>query len=553
LHFRFVDPVFVATMFKKKQTEIEKQQKALQEAAKAAAERLVAAPPPMPGDPKITTVVVAARESSNAIALPAEKAFLVRAWYGVATDPWGANGADVTAAAGDALARGEPLVASNKLFGDPSPKMPKVLLVAFKITTLEAASAALESEHRLLPMATVCLPAEYPNRAAAEEDDSALSENVDVAISPITKDQGDELCTICFTSKKFPHRVKKCPRLALKKGAKVAAVVVGTVGVLALTAVGGAVIATGVAEKKHAKEKDELLDGHGKEKEKLSDDHTKEKVELWKEHSKVTAELQNNLEEETALRVLAETTLEETERALTDLEANMQAYIAELSEAELEIEALIKQTKAVRPSFDVVFVLDISGSMTGKASAEMFSAVCRVLATLHPNDVVSIILFNHTVDEFVPLTPKRTLDFPNCVAGELGMYERNRFAFRCSGGTALWDAIVSAMSNLKTTSTNHPHLVVLTDGADGSRLHSRETVEAKLHERLSSNGNFHSSFITVGNPESSYVRDLERLASTHNNLHHFNAKDAGEIENTFYKVSETIQCIIKLCLTLIVV
>ena len=542
-------------MFKKKETEKEKRQNALRKAAQAAAENLVRVPPPMPGDSKMAIVVVAAKERSGAIELPTVEARLVRAWYGVATNPWGENGADVTAAAMAALTRGEPLVASNKLFGDSCPKMPKVLLVAFDLGMVSATmlKPVTETEHLLLPMATVFMP-EYPNQAAAEDDGKTLSENFDVVISPLVKEKGDELCTKCFSSKKFPHRAKNCPRLVLKNGAKIAAIVVGAVGVLALTAAGGAVIATGVSEKKHGKEKDELLDDHGKEKEKLFDEHTKEKVDIRNEHSKVTTELLSELEEETALRVLAETNLEETEHALADLAANMKAYKAKLSDSELEIEALIKQTKAVRPSFDVVFVLDVSGSMNGNNSAEMFAAVCRVLATLHPDDAVCILLFNHEVDEFVPLTPRRALDFPNCVAGKLAFYTRNRIAFTCGGGTALWDAIVSGMSKLKTQSTNHPHLVVLTDGADGhSRSYSQANVEKKLHERLASNKKFHCSFITVGASGSSYVRDLERLASTNKNLHHFNAKDAGEIEKTFDNVSETIQCIIKIFLTVNVV
>ncbi|NCC34052.1 MAG: VWA domain-containing protein, partial [Chloroflexia bacterium] len=70
---------------------------------------------------------------------------------------------------------------------------------------------------------------------------------------------------------------------------------------------------------------------------------------------------------------------------------------------------LVEATPATKPSVPVplnfCFVLDRSGSMQGAKLESMKAATSRVIETLTPADVVSIVIFDDTVQTLVPATP----------------------------------------------------------------------------------------------------------------------------------------------------
>ncbi len=70
---------------------------------------------------------------------------------------------------------------------------------------------------------------------------------------------------------------------------------------------------------------------------------------------------------------------------------------------------LVEATPAIQPSVPVplnfCFVLDRSGSMQGAKLESMKAATSRVIETLTPADVVSIVIFDDTVQTLVPATP----------------------------------------------------------------------------------------------------------------------------------------------------
>lgn len=230
----------------------------------------------------------------------------------------------------------------------------------------------------------------------------------------------------------------------------------------------------------------------------------------------------------------------------------MRCHKATATTFQLEIDALVKQTKQTRPNFDVVFVLDISGSMSGHKSAEMFAALCKVLSMLHPSDGVSILLFNHGIYRAIPLTPNRDINFPNCISSRLRLpcHQGAKIQFICDGQTALWDAVHAGISTVEMSS-NHPQLIILTDGGDNmSQKNSQASIVQHLrHCVRQSNGKFHASFITVGDPQASYVTTLASTAALHENFHHYNAASAHEIEPRFQAVMTEMQEIIKISLS----
>ena len=361
------------------------------------------------------------------------------------------------------------------------------------------------------------------------EADDRLSSSL-VCNAPTKKNKkGNKKCK-CALAKRFPHRAKKCANL--EKVGIAAAAAGAFIGVVAASAV----IATNVAEQKHQKETSKLVRAH---------------VGETTQQRKEAAELEGALHQETARRIEAEASLEEVQNALALTKADMLLQQEKASKFELEIEALVKQTQAVRPTFNVSIVLDISGSMAGSKSAEMFTSVCKVASVLHPSDSVSLILFDHKVSEVVPLTLRRNLDFPNCIASVLSLPSApgGKLQFKCRGATALWDAVSAGLCSLEP-STEYSHLIVLTDGDDNSsRWSSRSVVQDDLRGCAAANAKFQCSFITVGSKAGRYVSEMASLAATHEKFHHYHADNAGGIEGQFQAVTLEIQSTIKICMT----
>ena len=66
-----------------------------------------------------------------------------------------------------------------------------------------------------------------------------------------------------------------------------------------------------------------------------------------------------------------------------------------------------KKKKVVRPNFDVVFVIDRSGSMSGQPLRDVLSSVKSICdEVLKPNDGIGIITFESSVSVLAPLAFK---------------------------------------------------------------------------------------------------------------------------------------------------
>ena len=291
-------------LLKRREPEKERRREMMKKVAVLAAEMVsMSPPPPLPEDSGTGIVVKVAKEDSDRIELPTVDAHLVRAWYGVATNPWEENhGLDVTATAKSILAHRNTLTASNELFGDPCPKLFKVLLVAFDVSVKEVhATAVLDPEKAILfPVATASLATSECGdrrngaddvtfepavpavvvaedqctdvRAAAEDCDfdgilrlksnTVVDNEIKESVQRIKnkdKEEDDKPDgSNDLAPKKLPQRDKGCPRTPQKKNkdsSDTVAIVAKAAGILALTAATSAAIAIKHADKSNRRKK----------------------------------------------------------------------------------------------------------------------------------------------------------------------------------------------------------------------------------------------------------------------------------------------------------
>lgn len=216
------------------------------------------------------------------------------------------------------------------------------------------------------------------------------------------------------------------------------------------------------------------------------------------------------------------------------------------------VEEIVEVETSKRPTFDVVLVLDVSGSMSGEPSREMLSAVLKIVGILEETDGLSIIKFSSETEIVVPLSLMKNIKVAEKLAPHL-----ERGAFRCGGGTKLWDSMAIGLEALtkrargsKHPAPSHPHLVVITDGDDVcSAAQSAESIGEILRQpgdfakSLNKPGptfaHFHCSLISVGRPQEAHVQRFASMANRPN-LHHYTANSAAEISACFRQVQEKI-------------
>jgi hypothetical protein len=216
---------------------------------------------------------------------------------------------------------------------------------------------------------------------------------------------------------------------------------------------------------------------------------------------------------------------------------------------------VVREAYVVRA--DVVLAVDISGSMSGTESEEVFLAIGELFKVLNPDDRTAITLFGDSTRTVLELTKLKRLrgGFPACLPPDCWeKSSKGRASFKCSGRTRLWDTVgdsleVLARREISDKAPSHPHLVVLTDGMDTcSTRHNQSSIReilmhpgkfAKETLRMPTGGafdSFHATCISVGSEAATNFATMGK-----SNLHHAHADDARGIRACFQEVKKHIE------------
>lgn len=141
--------------------------------------------------------------------------------------------------------------------------------------------------------------------------------------------------------------------------------------------------------------------------------------------------------------------------------SNRTLTAADLRIRENGVEQTIREVQQRRGATHFVFVIDRSLSMGDGRLAEALAAVDAQRLLLHPDDQVSVVLFNHTVAEI------RLVARDEKLADVFGRIVP-------SGGTSLRDAIASIPSRDRTCA------IVITDGGDRNSELSEEAALRRI-------------------------------------------------------------------------
>lgn len=138
--------------------------------------------------------------------------------------------------------------------------------------------------------------------------------------------------------------------------------------------------------------------------------------------------------------------------------------------ASIDSKALAETIK--RNSAIVTLIIDCSGSMNGTSTAisSEINGFAERQAVKAYTTLISLTLFDDEVcspfgklnaKEFIPISP-----------------------WSCSGGTNIYDALISAITPIKQTDANHRLFLVVTDGQNGESYHSQEEVQKLITSRI---------------------------------------------------------------------
>jgi Ca-activated chloride channel family protein len=175
-------------------------------------------------------------------------------------------------------------------------------------------------------------------------------------------------------------------------------------------------------------------------------------------------------------------------------DANDEGYFLLLASPEVKTESM------ERPSKTVIFVLDRSGSMSGKKIDQAKDAAKFVLNNLRQGDTFNIIAYDSTVESFKPELQKYDDETRKTALGFIdGIY--------AGGSTNIDGAISAAMAMLKDES-RPSYLVFLTDGLPTAG----ETNEAKIATNARQNNKVRARMVNFGVGYDVNSRLLDRMS-----------------------------------------
>jgi len=157
---------------------------------------------------------------------------------------------------------------------------------------------------------------------------------------------------------------------------------------------------------------------------------------------------------------------------------------------------------------DIVFILDKSGSMSGRKYRQAQDAAEFVLKRLREDDRFNLVLFNHAVEEFDSQNNLLESDFK-----EKG---NNWISLSSAGGnTNLYESLHTGLSKLiHEEELNNPVVLFLTDGLPTAGIQDPEKIVGHTNYLGDKIDNFRLFTFGVGYDVNTYILDL--LASNNN-------------------------------------
>ncbi len=160
----------------------------------------------------------------------------------------------------------------------------------------------------------------------------------------------------------------------------------------------------------------------------------------------------------------------------------------------------VKAANAERPKKTVMFVLDKSGSMSGKKIEQAKSALKFVLENLREGDLFNIVVYDTAVESFRPELEKYTDETRKAAIG----FVESLYA---GGGTNIHGALTTALAQLKDNSRPN-YVIFLTDGLPTIG----ETNEAKIASAAKANNGIRARLLNFGVGYDVNSRLLDRLS-----------------------------------------